>query len=256
MFTSCCPGWVRFCKAYYPEFVDQLSTSKSPQQMFGAISKSYYAKLLNVDPSKIFVISVMPCLAKKAECAYPTMVDDQGSPEVDVSITNRELVRLIRMENLNPEEFPETEPDMPLGVGSGAGNIFGATGGVMEAALRSAYSFVTGENPAPDTFKDVRGMDGWKEQTFDLAGTPLKVAVVNGLGNARKLLDELKKGRVSYDFVEVMACPGGCVGGGGQPIHDGIEMAEDRAKVLSRQDAGMELRVSHETPSLKAVYEN
>ncbi len=256
MFTSCCPGWVRFCKANYPEFVDQLSTSKSPQQMFGAIAKSYYAQLLNVDPSKIFVMSVMPCLAKKAERSYPTMVDDQGDPEVDVSITNREMVRLIRLENLNPADFPESDPDMPLGVGSGAGNIFGATGGVMEAALRSAYNFVTGENPDPDAFKDVRGMDGWKEETFDLAGTPLKVAVVNGLGNARKLLEALKKGRVAYDFVEVMACPGGCVGGGGQPIHDGIEMAEDRAKVLYRQDAGMELRFSHENPSIKAVYED
>ncbi len=256
MFTSCCPGWVRFCKANYPEFVDQLSTSKSPQQMFGAIAKSYYAQLLNVDPSKIFVMSVMPCLAKKAERTYPTMVDDQGDPEVDVSITNREMVRLIRLENLNPADFPESDPDMPLGVGSGAGNIFGATGGVMEAALRSAYNFVTGENPDPDAFKDVRGMDGWKEETFDLAGTPLKVAVVNGLGNARKLLNALKKGRVSYDFVEVMACPGGCVGGGGQPIHDGIEMAADRAKVLYRQDAGMELRFSHENPSIKAVYED
>ncbi|MBQ4045966.1 MAG: (2Fe-2S)-binding protein, partial [Lachnospiraceae bacterium] len=167
MFTSCCPGWVRFCKANYPEFVDQLSTAKSPQQMFGAIAKSYYAKLLNVDPSRIFVLSVMPCLAKKAERAYPTMLDDQGRPEVDVSITNRELVRLIKMENFNPAEFPESEPDMPLGIGSGAGNIFGATGGVMEAALRSAYYLVTGENPDPDAFKDVRGMDGWKEQTFD-----------------------------------------------------------------------------------------
>ena len=256
MFTSCCPGWVRFCKANYPEFVDQLSTSKSPQQMFGAIAKSYYAKLLKVDPSRIFVLSVMPCLAKKAERSYATMVDDQGKPEVDVSITNRELVRLIKMENFNPAEFPESEPDMPLGLGSGAGNIFGATGGVMEAALRSAYYFVTGENPDPDAFKDVRGMDGWKEQTFDLAGTPLKVAVVNGLGNTRKLLNALKKGEVSYDFVEVMACPGGCVGGGGQPIHDGIEMAEDRAGVLYRQDAGMELRFSHENPSIKAVYED
>ncbi len=256
MFTSCCPGWVRFVKANYPEFVDQLSTSKSPQQMFGAIAKSYYAKLLNVDPSKIFVVSVMPCLAKKAERAYPTMVDDQGMPEVDVSITNREVVRLIRLENLNPANFPESDPDMPLGIGSGAGNIFGATGGVMEAALRSAYNFVTGENPDPDAFKDVRGMDGWKEETFDLAGTPLKVAVVNGLGNARKLLDALRKGRVSYDFVEVMACPGGCVGGGGQPIHDGVEMAEDRAKVLYRGDAISSLRFSHENPSIKAVYKD
>ncbi|MBR3368060.1 MAG: [Lachnospiraceae bacterium] len=256
MFTSCCPGWVRFVKANYPEFVDQLSTSKSPQQMFGAIAKSYYAKLLNVDPSKIFVVSVMPCLAKKAERSYPTMVDDQGMPEVDVSITNREVVRLIRLENLNPANFPESDPDMPLGIGSGAGNIFGATGGVMEAALRSAYNFVTGENPDPDAFKDVRGMDGWKEETFDLAGTPLKVAVVNGLGNARKLLDALRKGRVSYDFVEVMACPGGCVGGGGQPIHDGVEMAEDRAKVLYRGDAISSLRFSHENPSIKAVYKD
>ena len=256
MFTSCCPGWVRFVKANYPEFVDQLSTSKSPQQMFGAIAKSYYAEILNVDPSRLFVISVMPCLAKKAECAYPTMVDDQGAPEVDVSITNRELVRLIRLENLNPADFPETEPDMPLGIGSGAGNIFGATGGVMEAALRSAYYFVTGKNPDPETFRDVRGMEGWKEQTFDLAGTPLKVAVVNGLGNARVLLDKLKKNEVSYDFVEVMACPGGCVGGGGQPIHDGVEMAGDRAKVLYRQDAGAKLRFSHENPSIKAVYKD
>ena len=217
---------------------------------------SISSQKIGIPSENISVISVMPCLAKKAECDYPTMVDDQGAPEVDLSITNRELVRLIRLENLNPAEFPETEPDMPLGVGSGAGNIFGATGGVMEAALRSAYHFATGENPQPEAFRDVRGMDGWKEQTFDLAGTPLRVAVVNGLGNARKLLNELKKGRVSYDFVEVMACPGGCVGGGGQPIHDGIEMAGDRARVLYRQDAGMELRFSHENPSIKAVYED
>ena len=256
MFTSCCPGWVRYVKAHYPEFVDNLSSAKSPQQMFGAVTKSYYAKLLNVDPSKIFCVSIMPCLAKKAECAYPSMVDDQGDPEVDVSLTTREVSRLIRSEQIIVKDLPEEELDMPLGIGSGAGNIFGATGGVMEAALRSAYFLVTGENPPVDAFKAVRGMDGWKEAQFDIAGTTLRVAVTNGLANANKLLTYLKQGRVSYDFVEVMACPGGCVGGGGQPIHDGVEMAADRAPVLYSQDAGMELRFSHENPSIKQIYED
>ena len=256
LFTSCCPGWVRFCKGHYPDFVDNLSSAKSPQQMFGAVSKSYYANLLGVDPSKIFVVSVMPCLAKKAECAYPSMVDDQGNPEVDCALTTREVVRLIKAEHLSPVAFKEEEPDMPLGIGSGAGNIFGATGGVMEAALRSAYFLVTGENPHPDAFKAVRGMDGWKEVEFDLAGTPLKVAITNGLSNANKLLTALRKGEVMYDFVEVMACPGGCVGGGGQPIHDGMELAEERGQVLYAQDAKDTLRFSHENPSVKAIYED
>ena len=256
MFTSCCPGWVRFVKAHFPEFVDNLSSAKSPQQMFGAITKSYYAELLKVDPSKIFCVSIMPCLAKKAECAYPSMVDDQGNPEVDCSLTTREVSRLIRAEQISVTELPEEELDMPFGIGSGAGNIFGATGGVMEAALRSAYFLVTGKNPDADAFKAVRGMDGWKEAEFDLAGKSLRVAVTNGLGNANKLLTYLKQGRVHYDFVEVMACPGGCVGGGGQPIHDGIEMAGERAPVLYSQDANMTLRFSHENPSITQVYQD
>ena len=256
MFTSCCPGWVRYVKAHYPEFVDNLSTAKSPQQMFGAVTKSYYAELLKVDPKDIFCVSIMPCLAKKAECAYPNMVDDRGDPEVDCSLTTREVNRLIRSDQIIVKELPEEELDMPLGIGSGAGNIFGATGGVMEAALRSAYFLVTGKNPDPDAFKAVRGMDGWKEAEFDLAGKTLRVAVTNGLGNANKLLTYLKQGRVHYDFVEVMACPGGCVGGGGQPIHDGVEMAPERAPVLYSQDANMDLRFSHENPSITKIYED
>ena len=256
LFTSCCPGWVRFVKSHYPEFVDNLSTAKSPQQMFGAVAKSYYADILGVEPSKIYCVSIMPCLAKKHECAIPAMNDACGDPDVDVVLTTREVDRLIRSEFINPAEIEDRALDMPLGIGSGAGNIFGATGGVMEAALRSAYFLVTGSNPDPDAFKDVRGQDGWKEASFDINGTTLKVAVVNGLGNADKLLKALKSGKVSYDFIEVMACPGGCVGGGGQPIHDNVEMAPERAPTLYSQDAASDLRFSHENPSITAIYKD
>lgn len=256
LFTSCCPGWVRFVKSHYPEFVDNLSTAKSPQQMFGAVAKSYYADILGVEPSKIYCVSIMPCLAKKHECAIPAMNDACGDPDVDVVLTTREVDRLIRSEFINPAEIEDRALDMPLGIGSGAGNIFGATGGVMEAALRSAYFLVTGSNPDPDAFKDVRGQDGWKEATFDINGTMLKIAVVNGLGNADKLLKALKSGKVSYDFIEVMACPGGCVGGGGQPIHDNVEMAPERAPTLYSQDAASDLRFSHENPSITAIYKD
>ena len=256
LFTSCCPGWVRFVKSHYPEFVDNLSTAKSPQQMFGAVAKSYYAEILGVEPSKIYCVSIMPCLAKKHECAIPAMNDACGDPDVDVVLTTREVDRLIRSEFINPAEIEDRALDMPLGIGSGAGNIFGATGGVMEAALRTAYNLVTGSNPDPDAFKDVRGQDGWKEATFDINGTTLKVAVVNGLGNADKLLKALKSGKVAYDFIEVMACPGGCVGGGGQPIHDNVEMAPNRAPTLYAQDAASDLRFSHENPSIAAIYKD
>ena len=256
MFTSCCPGWVRFIKSHYPEFIPQVSTSKSPQQMFGAIAKTYYADILKVSPKKIFSVSIMPCLAKKAECAYPNMTDKEGNFDDDVALTTREVNRLIRSFHISPAKLADKELDMPLGIGSGAGNIFGATGGVMEAALRSAYYFTTGENPDPDAFQDVRGMDGWKESTFTIAGNKLKIAVVNGLANADKLLSALKTGQVHYDFVEVMACPGGCVGGGGQPIHDQVEMAAHRAPVLYKQDREGSLRFCHENPSIKAVYKD
>ncbi len=254
MFTSCCPGWVRFVKGHYPQFVDNLSTAKSPQQMFGAIAKSYYADLLKIDPKNIYVVSIMPCVAKKHECAIPVMNDACGDPDVDVVLTTRELNRLIRLEGIDPVELEDAPLDMPLGIGSGAGNIFGATGGVMEAALRSAYFLVTGKNPDPDSFKAVRGMDAWKEAEFDINGNILKIAVVHGLGNADKLLKAIEDGRVSYDFIEVMACPGGCVGGGGQPIKDQVEMAANRAPVLYAFDKKTDLRFSHENPSIKEVY--
>ena len=256
MFTSCCPGWVRFIKSHYPEFIPQVSTSKSPQQMFGAVAKSYYADILKVSPKKIFSVSIMPCLAKKAECAYPNMTDKEGLYDVDVALTTREVNRLIRSFHLSPDKLSNTVLDMPLGIGSGAGNIFGATGGVMEAALRSAYYLATGENPDPEAFQDVRGMDGWKESSFSIAGNKLKIAVVHGLANADKLLKALKTGQAHYDFVEVMACPGGCVGGGGQPIHDQKEMAALRAPVLYKQDREGSLRFSHENPSIKAIYKD
>ena len=256
LFTSCCPGWVRFVKSHYPEYIDNLSTAKSPQQMFGAVVKSYYAEILKVDPKNIYCVSIMPCLAKKHECAIPAMNDACGDPDVDVVLTTREVDRLIRSEYIDPKAIEDIELDMPLGVGSGAGNIFGATGGVMEAALRTAYNLVTGSNPDPDAFKDVRGQDGWKEAKFEINGITLNVAVVNGLGNADKLLKALKSGKVSYDFIEVMACPGGCVGGGGQPIHDNCEMAPKRAPVLYEQDANMTLRFSHENPSIAAIYKD
>ena len=217
---------------------------------------AYYAELLGVDPEKIFCVSVMPCLAKKHECTLPNMNDSGAGQDVDVVLTTREVDRMIRAEHIIPQELEEEEFDTPLGVGTGAAVIFGATGGVMEAALRSAYYLVTGENPQPDAFREVRGMNGWKEASFNLAGTELKVAVASGLGNTRKLMEALRKGEVSYHFVEIMACPGGCVGGGGQPVRDGEELAEIRSGILYGLDAANELRFSHENPSVLKCYED
>lgn len=254
MFTSCCPGWVRYVKAHYPELVDDLSTSKSPQQMFGAILKTYYADYLGLDPHKIFSVSIMPCVAKKAECAYPNMNDACGDPDVDVVLTVREVERLIRADHLDVANLEDAPFDDPLGTGTGAGAIFGATGGVMEAALRTAYHLVTGKTPVDDMFQAVRGLDGWKEATFDLDGTNVRVAVVSGLANAGKLCDAILAGTVHYDFVEVMACPGGCVGGGGQPIHDGDELAGSRGQELYGLDKVSQWRNSYENPSIVTCY--
>lgn len=253
LFTSCCPGWVRYLKGHFPEYTAQLSSAKSPQQMFGAVTKSYFAERLGVDPARLVCVSFMPCVAKKAECEYPTM-QRAGIRDVDIVLTTRELNRLIRSEHIVAAEIPEAELDSPFPNGSGAGNIFGATGGVMEAALRSAHYFVTGENPDPDAFREVRGMDGWREAELTIDGIPLRIAVVSGLANAGKLLSYLRQGRVHYDFVEVMACPGGCVGGGGQPIHPQQEMAADRAPVLYAQDSADALRFSHENPAIREIY--
>lgn len=256
MFTSCCPGWVRYVKAVRPELTDQLSTAKSPGQMFGAVTKSYFAELKGIDPHKIFCVEIMPCTAKKHEVAIPVMNDACGDPDVDVSLTTREVDRMIRAEHIDATTLPEEEFDQPLGTATGAGVIFGATGGVMEAALRTAYHVVTGETPRPDAFSEVRGLDGWKEATFDLAGTPVRVAVVHGLANTAFLLDAIAEGAVEYDFVEVMACPGGCAGGGGQPIHDGEELAGVRGDVLWGLDRRAKLRNSYENPAIQAIYKD
>ena len=255
MFTSCCPGWVRFVKGQFPAYTDNLSTAKSPQQMFGAVAKSYFAQRKGIDPHKMFVVSVMPCISKKSECRLPTMADACGDPDVDAVLTTRELARLLRSEHIVPSDLPEEHFDSPLGSGTGAAVIFGATGGVMDAALRSAYFLVTGRNPDPDAFAQVRGDKPWKEAVFSIPGAgEVRVAVVSGLGNTRRLMEALEKGRVSYDFVEVMACPGGCAGGGGQPIHEGAELAAERGRRLWQLDAESPIRFSHENPDIQALY--
>ena len=257
MFTSCCPGWVRFVKSNYPEFTPNLSTAKSPQQMFGAVAKSYFAEKMGLDPHKVRVISIMPCLAKKAEAALEPLRDACGDPDVDVVLTTRELIRMVRADKIVLEDLPEEEFDSPLGTSTGAAVVFGATGGVMDAALRSAYFLITGRNPNADTFRAVRGMDhdGWKEAAFNIpeAGV-VRVAVVSSLGRTRKLMEALRKGEVQYDFVEVMACPGGCAGGGGQPIVDGVELAEYRGGALWDMDKNEKVRFSHENTDIQTLY--
>lgn len=254
MFTSCCPGWVRFLKGQYPELVGQLSSAKSPQQMFGSVAKSWFAQKLGVEPEKICCVSIMPCVAKKAECELPTMATEHG-PDVDWVLTTREFVRMLRADQLDPTHLPEEPLDSPMGVSTGAGVIFGATGGVMEAALRTAAYLLTGENPAPDAFADVRTGPGLREATYEVAGIPVRCAVVSGLGNARALMEQLKAGKVHYDFVEVMACPGGCVGGGGQPIScEDKELYGERGQRLYALDKSAPVRFSHENPQVQALY--
>ncbi len=255
MFTSCCPGWVRFVKGEYPEFVDHLSTAKSPQQMFGAVAKTYYADILGVDANQITCVSIMPCTAKKYECSVEQINDSGAGRDVDYALTTREFIRMLRAAQVNISLLEEEAFDEPLGLGTGAGVIFGTTGGVMEAALRSAYYFVTGKNPGAEDFSVVRGEDGIREVTVEIDGTPIRAAVASGLGNARKLMEKIKSGEKTYDFVEIMACPGGCAGGGGQPIHDGKEMAKERGERLYALDQNSILRFSHENPAIKQVYD-
>ena len=255
LFTSCCPAWVRFMKSQYPEMAENLSTAKSPQQMFGAVSKTYFAKKIGVEPEKICNISIMPCVAKKMEATLPGMDSAGTGQDVDIVLTTRELARLVTAEHINPITLPESEFDSPLGESSGAGVIFGVTGGVMEAALRTAAYCLTGKNPEIKDFGQVRGFEGRKEGIFTLAGNELNTCTVSGLGNARKLMEDIKAGNVHYDFVEVMACPGGCVGGGGQPIHDGVEMANIRAPKLYALDQERQYRFSHENGEVLQMYD-
>ncbi len=255
LFTSCCPGWVRFIKMEYPELLPNLSSAKSPQQMFGAIAKTYWAKKMGIDPSKIVCVSVMPCTAKKFECDVEEVNSAGFGKDVDIVLTTRELVRMIRAAHIDVSTLPEDDFDKPLGDGSGAAVIFGATGGVMEAALRSAYFLITGENPDPDAFCAARGTKGWKELEAEIGGIKVRAAVASGLGNARQLIEAQRRGEVSYDFIEIMACPGGCAGGGGQPIEDGCELAGVRGDRLYIIDAKNPVRFSHENPSVIKLYE-
>ena len=256
MFTSCCPAWVRFMKSQYPDMTECLSTAKSPQQMFGAVVKAYYAGKLGIAKEDVFSVSIMPCIAKKSENILPTMNDAGTGRDVDLVLTTREFVRMLRAEHIRPDLLESTPFDDPIGEATGAGVIFGVTGGVMEAALRSAYYLVNGENAAPDAFQNVRGQEGWREAEFELAGKTLRVAVASGLGNARKLVKALRKGKAHYDFVEIMACPGGCAGGGGHPIKDGLEQAECRGNHLYFLDDIANLRFSHENPAIQALYKD
>ena len=250
MFTSCCPGWLRFIKSEFPDLVPRLSSAKSPQGMFGALAKSYYAEILKVPKEKIFNVSIMPCLAKKDEAT----LDDYD--DIDAVLTTRELDRLLLSTMADPTKIEECDFDSPLGVGTGAGVIFGVTGGVMEAALRSAYYLVNKKNPDADAFKDIRGLDGYRIGTFDFGnGVEVKVAVVHSLSNARKIINNILSGKEKYDFVEVMACPGGCINGGGQIIDlEGSNLA-DRSKVLYGLDKANNIRFSHENPEVIACYE-
>lgn len=259
MFTSCCPGWVRFVKSQFPHMVKDLSTAKSPQQMFGAVMKSYFAESIGVSPEKIFSVSVMPCLAKKSEREMELFYGEYAGHETDVVITTRELVKMIRSAHIKPDTLEDIPGDNPMSVGTGAGIIFGATGGVMEAALRTAYFTLKKENPPAGTFKQVRSTgfqenNGIQEAEFDIEGVKVRTAVVSGLGNTRELLKKIERKEVQYDFVEVMACPGGCVGGGGQLIHDGKELAFERGKNLYYLDDRSEVRCSHDNPDIKKLY--
>ena len=259
MITSCSPGWVRYCENYFPEFIPNLSTCKSPQQMFGAVVKTYYAEKLGKDPKDIISVSVMPCTAKKYEVGR----DDQaaaGVPDVDITITTRELSRMIKKAGIIFNELPDETADSPLGTYTGAGVIFGATGGVMEAALRTAAWKLSGEAAdSPVDFKEVRGVEGIKEATYNVGGKEVKVAVASGLANAKKLLKSIKAGEAKYDFIEIMACPGGCVNGGGQIIQPAsvknfTDIRAERAKALYDIDSASKLRRSHENPDIQALY--
>jgi len=260
MFTSCCPGWVRFVKSQYPRMTKSLSTAKSPQQMFGAVMKSYFAEKIGVKPENIVSVSIMPCVAKKGEREMELFHGEYAGHDVDIALTTRELTRMIRASHIDPKSLEDVVADRPMGDYSGAGVIFGATGGVMEAALRTAYSIKKKKNPPADAFKPVRSKafqenDGTVEAKFNIDDIELNIAVVSGLGNTRKLLNKIERGEAKYDFVEVMACPGGCVGGGGQPVKDGYELAFNRGKKLYFLDENSEIRYSHENKDIIALYD-
>lgn len=254
MFTSCSPGWINFCETFYPDLLDNLSTCKSPQQMFGALVKTYWAEKMGIDPSKIYSVSIMPCTAKKFEAARPEM-NSSGYRDVDLVLTTREIGRLFKMSGIDFNRLPASQFDSWMGEYTGAAVIFGATGGVMEAALRTVYEVVTKETLEDVNFTIVRGMQGIKAAEVDLAGTKVKVAVAHGLGNARQLMDQVRAGESPYHFIEIMACPGGCIGGGGQPLTKSNAKRAERIDAIYLEDEGLPVRKSHENQEVQTLYE-
>ncbi|MDP4091770.1 MAG: NADH-dependent [FeFe] hydrogenase, group A6 [Bacillota bacterium] len=258
LITSCSPGWIKFCEHNYPEFIDNLSSCKSPHEMFGAVLKSYYAEKEGIDPAKVFVVSIMPCTAKKYEAKRPEL-SSTGYPDVDVVLTTRELAKMIKEAAIDFTELPERHFDDPMGEATGAGVIFGATGGVMEAALRTVVEILEGKSFDKIEYNAVRGIDGIKEAVVEAGGYKIKAAVAHGLGNARKLLDRIKAGEAQYDFIEIMACPGGCVNGGGQPIQPSyvrswVDLRSERAKAIYEEERDLPIRKSHENPRIQMLY--
>ena len=260
LITSCSPGWVKFCEHNFPEFLDNLSTAKSPHEMYGAVLKSYYAEKAGIDPKDIYVVSVMPCTAKKFE-AQREELSGTGYPDVDAVITTRELAKMIKEAGIEFNKLEDAVFDSPFGdEATGAGVIFGATGGVMEAALRTVSEVLTGKTFDEVEYEAVRGTDGIKEATVTIGDLDVKVAVAHGLGNARKLLESIREGKANYHFIEIMACPGGCVTGGGQPIQSAkvqaeIDLKAERAKALYAEDRALTYRKSHDNPYIKKIYE-
>ncbi len=259
MITSCSPGWVKYCEHYYPEQIPHLSSCKSPQQMFGAISKTWYAKKMGLDPENIVVVGIMPCTAKKFE-ARRDHQNASGYPDVDIALTTRELARMIDTAGIFFPKLPDEEFDNPLGEGTGAAVIFGATGGVMEAALRTAADTLTGEDLQSLDFTEVRGTQGIKEATYKIAGMDVNVCVASGLANANAVMEKVKNGTANYHFIEIMGCPGGCVNGGGQPIQHAVvrnflDLRSLRAASLYEADKNLPLRKSHQSESIKRLYE-
>lgn len=253
MITSCSPGWIKYIEHYYPEYLPHVSTCKSPQQMFGALAKTYYAKISGIEPKNIFVVSVMPCTAKKFEKERPEM-NASGYQDVDAVLTSRELGRMLRQEGIDFNGLSASNFDLPLGMSSGAAAIFGATGGVMEAALRTVYEVVTGETLEKLEFSSVRGLEGVKTATVELNGQELKVAIAHGLANAKTIMEQIKTEQTDYTFIEVMGCPGGCIGGGGQPYGTTDEVRRKRMAALYQVDEEMMIRKSHQNPAIEELY--
>jgi len=253
--TSCCPAWVKFFEHQFPQLKDIPSTARSPQQMFGSIAKSYFAEKMNIKREDLIVVSIMPCVAKKYECGRDEFKVN-GNPDVDYAVTTREFAYLIKLANINFNRLPDEEFDIPLGESTGAGVIFGTTGGVIEAAVRTAYELYTKKSLPKIDFDELRGMEGIRQATVDFNGLPINIGIAHGLGNARKLLEKIEAGESEFHAIEIMSCPGGCIGGGGQPYHHGdVEILKKRQKAIYEEDRGKKIRKSHENPYIIKLYE-